>query len=205
VSNEKENGNPTLESAEEQVAGPPEESPEEEPLEQEDLDVASVEDPAVRLEAVTAERDRLASENENLQDRLLRRQADFENFRRRVEKERAEFLQYAGMESVRALLPVLDDFDRALQAAGGEEGPDQEYVKGVEMIYQRFFEALKQLGLEPIESVGQPFDPNVHHAVETVQTEETEDHTILEEFQRGYNFRGRLLREAMVKVAVRPS
>ena len=102
------------------------------------------------------------------------------------------------------MLPVLDDFERALKA----EVPDQEavrdYVKGMELIYQRLFEGLKKLGLEPIVSQGQPFDPHVHHAVEMVETTETADHTVLDEFQRGYNFKGRLLRPAMVKVAVRP-
>lgn len=201
-----ENGNPAVAPAEEQVTAPPEESPDTDVvLEQEALDSVVVEDPAVRLEAVTSERDRLVSENEELRDRLLRRQADFENFRRRVEKDRTVFLEYAGMESVRALLPVLDDFERALSAAPVEGGPGAEYVKGVEMIGQAFFEALKKLGLEPIASAGQPFDPNVHHAVETVQTGDAEDQTVIEEFQKGYNFRGRLLREAMVKVAVKPS
>ena len=104
------------------------------------------------------------------------------------------------MESVRALLPVVDDFERALKI----ECADKEYARGMDLIYQRLFEALGKLGLEPLAAVGQPFDPNLHHAVEMAQTEDAEDHTVLEEFQRGYNFRGRLLRPSMVKVAVRP-
>jgi len=196
-----ENANPAAGPAEEHAAAPPEESLEE----QEGVDTASLEEPTAQLAAVVAERDWLASEKAALQDRFLRRQADFENFRRRVGKERAEFAEYAGMESVRAILPVLDDFERALKAAPGGEGPDREYVKGIEMIYERLLGILKKLGLEPIAALGEPFDPNVHHAVETLQSEEAEDHTVLEELQRGYNFRGRLLREAMVKVAVKPS
>jgi len=150
------------------------------------------------LAAVTAERDRLIQEKNDLTDRLLRRQAEFDNFRRRAERERADVLEYAHTESVRAILPILDDFERALKA----ESADKEYARGMELIYQRFSEALKKLGLEPISSKGSKFDPNLHHAVDKVETSEVEDHTILEEFQRGYNFRGRLLRPAMVKVAV---
>ena len=150
------------------------------------------------LAALTGERDRLIEEKNDLTDRLLRRQAEFDNFRRRAERERADVLEYAHTESVRAILPVLDDFERALKT----ESSDKEYARGMELIYQRFSDALKKLGLEPISSKGQKFDPNLHHAVDTVETDEFADHTILEEFQRGYNFRGRLLRPAMVKVAV---
>lgn len=168
-------------------------------------DQVALDDLAAQLEAVTVERDRLAGENEELQDRLLRRQADFENFRRRVERERAEFTEYAAMEAVRALLPILDDFERAVKAKPALEGPAAEYARGVEFIYQRLFDTLKKLGLEPLDSTGRPFDPNIHHAVETVADPSADDHTVIEEFQRGYNFKGKLLRPAMVKVAVKPS
>jgi molecular chaperone GrpE len=152
------------------------------------------------LEAITADRDRLAAELAELQDRSLRAQAEFQNSRRRSDREKVEFVEYASMEAVRTVLPVLDDFERALKS----DGADPKYVKGMELIHQRLFDALKKLGLEPIVSQGQPFDPNLHHAVEMVETEEAPDHTVLEEFQRGYNFKGRLLRAAMVKVAVNP-
>ena len=166
-----------------------------------DLDGAPLSDPSDPLAALVAERDQLAAEKAELQDRILRSQAEFQNSRKRAEKERFEFAEYASTEAVRALLPVLDDFERALKV----ESADSEYAKGMELIYQRFFEALKKLGLEPIVSIGQPFDPHVHHAVEMVETEEAADHTVLDEFQRGYNFKGRLLRPAMVKVAVEPA
>ncbi len=162
-------------------------------------DTVAVSESAAKLEALTVERDRLAKETADLHDRLLRRQADFENFRRRVERERVELAEFAGMESVRALLPVVDDFERALRV----ECADKEYARGMELICQRLFDALGKIGLEPIDAVGRPFDPNVHHAVEMAQTADAEDHTVLEEHQRGYNFRGRLLRPSMVKVAVR--
>ena len=152
------------------------------------------------IEALTAERDRLEAEKVDLTDRFMRAQAEFQNSRRRAEKERAEFAEYASMEAVRTLLPILDDFERALQV----ECADREYAKGMELIEQRIAAALQKLGLEPIVSQGQMFDPHVHHAVEMVETDDAPDQTILAEFQRGYNFKGRLLRAAMVKVAVRP-
>lgn len=164
-------------------------------------DNLSVAEPAEQIEALAAERDRLAREKAELHDRLLRRQADFENFRRRVERERAELAETAGMESVRAVVGVLDDFERALKV----ECAGAEYARGMELIYQRLFDTLSKLGLEPIEAAGRPFDPNLHHAVEMAASEEAEDHTVLEEYQRGYNFRGRLLRPSMVKVAVKPA
>jgi len=151
------------------------------------------------LAAVIAERDQLAAEKAELLDRHLRSQAEFQNIRRRAERERQELLDYANTETLRSLLVVLDDFERALKV----ETSDREYAKGMEMIHQRLYDAMKKLGLEPIVSVGQPFDPHVHHAVEKVESEDAAD-TVLEEYQRGYNFKGRLLRPAMVKVAVRP-
>jgi molecular chaperone GrpE len=146
------------------------------------------------------ELDQLAGEKAELHDRLLRAQAEFQNFRKRVERERGELYEYASMEAVRALLPVLDDFERSLKV----ESADKEYVKGMELIYQRFYEGLKKLGLEPIVSEGEAFNPHVHHAVDMVETEDAPADTVLEEFQRGYNFKGRMLRPAMVKVAVQP-
>jgi molecular chaperone GrpE len=158
-------------------------------------------DAAEEIAALTAERDKLAAERADLGDQLLRSRAEFQNLRKRNERERYEQIEYASMEAVRALLPVLDDFERALKA----ETAEKEYAAGIELIYQRFYESLKKLGLEPMVSEGQPFDPQVHHAVDMVETEEAPDHTVLEEFQRGYNFKGRLLRPAMVKVAVAPA
>ena len=157
-----------------------------------------------QLAALSAERDQLAQEKAELQELLLRRQAEFENFRRRAERERMEFAEYAGMDTLRSLLPVLDDFERALKAASLAETAGSEFVKGVELIHQRLLETLRKAGLEPVPAVDQKFDPHVHHAVEMVQNDEVEDHTILDEYQRGYNFKGRLLRPAMVKVSVKP-
>jgi molecular chaperone GrpE len=156
--------------------------------------------PGSALEAVTAERDRLAAEKAELEDRLLRARAEFQNARTRAERERSEYLQFAAMDLVKDLAPILDDFERAMRA----ETTDREYAKGIELIYWRMYDTLKKMGLEPIETAGKRFDPNLHQAIERVQTEDAEDQAIVGEFQRGYQFRGRLLRPAMVRVAVRP-
>ncbi|HLN02612.1 MAG TPA: nucleotide exchange factor GrpE [Bryobacteraceae bacterium] len=145
--------------------------------------------------------EQLKAEKADLHDRLLRRQADFENFRKRAERDRSEFVQFAGMEFVREMLPILDDFERALKV----ECADASYTKGIQLIYTRLYEALKKMGLEPMDTVGKKFDPNQHQAIERAETDQAEDQTILGEFQKGYNFKNKLLRPAMVKVAVRPS
>ena len=165
-------------------------------------DEVAVDDLATQVEELAVARDNLVAENAELREHLLRRQADFENLRRRVENERADFTRYAAMETMGELLPLIDDFERALEAAPSAE---DEFVKGIEIIYRRFLSTLEKAGLEPIESVGRPFDPNFHHAVETVPTDEFDDHTVIEEYRKGYNFKGKLLREAMVRVSVRAS
>ena len=152
------------------------------------------------LTKVTTERDQLASEKAEMQDRMLRTRAEFDNARRRAERERSDFLQFASMELVREVLPIVDDFERALKV----QTADRDYAKGVELIYQRLIDTLKKMGLEPIETAGCTFDPNIHQAVDRKETTEAEDQAILEEYQKGYNFKGKLLRPAMVKVAVRP-
>jgi molecular chaperone GrpE len=167
-------------------------------------EVSSEEPPTETLEgqlaAVTAERDQLAAEKAEMHDRLLRASAEFENFRKRAERERFDYVQYAAGDLIRELLPALDDFERALQ----HETADRDYAKGVELIYQRLSDTLKKVGLEPIETKGARFDPSIHQAVQRVESEEAEDQAILSEFQKGYNFKGKLLRPAMVSVAVRP-
>lgn len=143
---------------------------------------------------------KLTEENASLFDQLLRKQAEFENFRKRTEKEKAEFMRFATYELVRDLLPVLDGFERALKVENSEslEG----FKKGMELIYKQLFDGLQRAGLKPIEAVGQKFDPNLHQAVSHEEHDDLEDNVVMEEFQRGYLFQGRLLRAAMVKVAV---
>jgi len=148
---------------------------------------------------IAAQRDRLLAENAELNDRLLRRAAEFDNYRKRVEKERQELIDYAANDAVKSLLPVLDNFERALAA----DGASKEYVRGMELIYNQLFDTLRKLGLEPIDSVGKPFDPYIHHAVEMVESAEADDQTVLADLQKGYHFKGRLLRPSLVKVAVK--
>lgn len=150
--------------------------------------------------ALLAQRDQWAAEKAELQDRLLRARAEFDNFRRRAERERSDFVQFAAADLVRDLLPTLDDFYRALQA----QTADPEYAKGVELIYSRLFDTLKKAGLEPVETAGRKFDPNLHEAIGRVESAEVEDQTIVGEMQRGYLFKGKLLRPACVRVAVKP-
>lgn len=152
-----------------------------------------------QVQQLETERDQLAKEKNELQELLLRRQAEFENFRRRVDREKTELFEYASMDAVKTLLPILDDFERALKV----ESADKEYVRGMELIYQRLYDVLKKLGLEPVATKDVLFDPHLHHAVDMVESEDQPDNTILDEYQRGYYFKGRLLRPAMVKVAVK--
>jgi molecular chaperone GrpE len=168
---------------------------------QEKAQEVQAEDPlTAERDRLSAEKDRLLAEKAELEDRLLRARAEFQNARMRSERERSDYLQFAATDLVKELLPVLDDFERAMRV----ETADREYAKGVELIYQRLFDTLKKMGLEPLDVSGRRFDPNLHQAIERVQTEDAEDQSILGEFQRGYQFKGRLLRPAMVKVAVKP-
>jgi len=153
--------------------------------------------------ALTEERDRLAEQKAELQDRYLRLQAEFENSRRRAERDRMEFAEYAGMEMARALLSTVDDLERAIKIATEAGTAPDDFVKGVELIYSRLTDTLKKQGVEPVEAEESKFDPHLHHAVQMEQTDDAEDGTILEVYQRGYNFKGKLLRPAMVKVAVK--
>lgn len=152
-------------------------------------------------QALAEERDRLAAENAELRDQLLRRRADFENSRKRSERERLQLTEYAALNVVRALLPVLDDLERAMAAS---RDVSDEFHAGVHLIARQLRETLERFGLKPIETVGRPFDPHLHQAVDRLVTEEYPDQTVVEEWQRGYMFKDRLLRPAMVKVAVHP-
>lgn len=153
-----------------------------------------------QVTTIAAERDQLAAEKAELYDRLLRRQAEFDNYRKRAEREKSEFWERASMETVRAILPVIDDFERALKV----ECASADYSRGMELIYQRLLDTLTRMGLEPIVSEGAKFDPNLHQALDTQPSEEHEEDTILQEYQKGYNYKGKLLRAAMVKVSSRP-
>jgi molecular chaperone GrpE len=162
-------------------------------------DTATLTDPQDQLTALASERDQLAAQKGELTELLQRSRAEFDNFRRRVERERLELIDLGASKALEAILSVLDDFDRALQV----ECADKEYARGIELVAQRFREALKKQGVEPMETKGKAFDPNLHNAVEMTPAEDVDDQTILDEYQKGYLYKGRMLRPAMVKVAVR--
>ena len=145
-----------------------------------------------------ADIDKLRSERDGLIDRLARLQAEFENARKRTAREQQEFREYAVADALKALLPSLDSFERALQTSAADKS---EFRGGVELIYKQLQDALGKMGLRPIPAKGEPFDPHLHQAIEMVDTNEAEDHHVLEELQRGYKLKDRLLRPSMVRVA----
>jgi molecular chaperone GrpE len=151
-------------------------------------------------DASALELQKLKAERDSLLDRLARAQAEFENARRRASKEQQDFRDYASFDTIKSLLPVLDSFERALQTKS--EAAD--FRSGVELIYKQLQDALVKLGVRPIPAKGEPFDPRYHEAIEMVESTDAPDHEVLEELQRGYKFKDRLLRPAMVKVAKNP-
>ena len=148
-----------------------------------------------------SEFEKLKAERDSLVDRLARLQAEFENARKRATREQQEFREYALADAVKELLPTLDSFERALQTSAKEK---TEFRSGVELIYKQLQDALVKLGLRPIPAKGEPFDPHLHQAIEMVDTREAKDHHVLDELQRGYKLKDRLLRPSMVRVANNP-
>ena len=147
-----------------------------------------------------AELQKVKAERDSLLDRLARAQAEFENARRRASKEQQDYRDYAMTDVVKNFLPVIDSLERALKVSS--EG--NEFRQGVELIHKQLQAALSKLSVQPIAAEGQPFDPRYHEAIEMVETSEAPDHQVIEELQRGYKFKDRLLRPAMVKVAKNP-
>ena len=148
----------------------------------------------MELEKVKAERDTLL-------DRLARSQAEFENARKRAAREQQEFRDYASADVIKALLPIFDSFERALQAPAAQSS---EFRNGIELIYKQLQDTLARLGVRPVPAKGELFDPHVHEAIEMVETTDVPDHQVIEELQRGYKLKERLLRPAMVRVAKEP-
>ena len=137
---------------------------------------------------------------EELNDRLLRNMAEFENFRNRSEKEKAAKFDMGAKNVVEKVLPIVDNFERGL-AAVPEEEQDNAFVKGMEAVYKQFTTVLEEIGVTPIEAVGKEFDPNLHNAVMHDEDETKEANIISEEFQKGYMYKDKVLRTAMVKVS----
>ncbi|MGB6385560.1 MAG: nucleotide exchange factor GrpE [Terriglobales bacterium] len=145
----------------------------------------------------SSETEKLKAERDALLDRLARLQAEFDNARKRAVREQQEFREFAAADVIKNFLPILDSFERALKAGGDST----DFRNGVELIYRQFQDALQKIGVQPIVALGQAFDPRVHEAIEMVDTTEVPDHHVLDELQRGYKYKDRLLRPAMVRVA----
>ena len=151
--------------------------------------------------AVESELEALRAEKANYLDRLARLQAEFDNFRKRSLRDQQDFRDYALAEALKSLLPILDSLDRALKTKGVSV---EDFRSGIELIDKQFHDALSKLGVEPVGAEGETFDPNLHQAVQMVDTDEVEDHRVIDELQRGYRIKDRLLRPAMVRVASNP-
>jgi molecular chaperone GrpE len=146
---------------------------------------------------------KLATDLDDLRQTLLRRQADFDNYRKRIERERAEDSKRHTARVVETLIPIVDGFENAL--AAHREAEYENYRRGFELIHKQMLDNLAKLGVERVDPVGQPFDPHLHQALDRTETDEHPDGTILQVFQPGYVFHGRVLRPAMVRVAVDPT
>lgn len=148
--------------------------------------------------AQAQELEQLRAENAELNNRLVRAQADFENYRRRVQKEKEDLAVYANQKLLLSLLPVLDNLDRALATAPAQG--DEKLRQGVELTARSFRQILEREGVTAIEAVGKPFDPNIHEAVMTVEMADHEDDTVVMEMQKGYRLGDRVIRPSMVQV-----
>jgi len=152
--------------------------------------------------AADAEVAKLVSDLNELRQTLMRRQADFDNYRKRIEKERAEDAKRHTARVIESLIPIIDGFEHAL--AAHREAEYENYRKGFELIYKQLVDNVTRLGVERIDPLGKQFDPHLHQAMDRTETIQQEDGTILQVFQPGYVFYGRVLRPAMVRVAVHP-
>jgi len=153
--------------------------------------------------ATDAETAKLAADLDDLRQTLLRRQADFDNYRKRIEKERADDSKRATARVVEGLIPVIDGFEHAL--AAHREKEYEVYRKGFELIYKQLLDNVSRMGVERVDPTGKVFDPHLHQAMDRLETTDHEDGTVVQTFQPGYVFNGRVLRPAMVRVAVNPT
>ena len=190
---------------------------EEEILENEEINDAAEEETVEEAEEAAAEepeagkekgsffkkkekKDKKDDKIEELTDRVRRQMAEFDNFRKRTEKEKTQMFETGAKSIVEKILPVVDNFERGL-AAVTEEEKGSPFVEGMEKIYKQMMTMLEEAGVKPIEAVGQEFDPNLHNAVMHIEDEEFGENIIAEEFQKGYTYRDSVVRHSMVKVA----
>jgi molecular chaperone GrpE len=168
------------------------------PTEHHTGDPSSPDDPLAATQVTDDDVAAVRRERDDFEDRWKRSAAEFENYRRRTERERRELAEAAAADLIRDLLPIVDDFERALSSA---DTTSPEFRRGVELIHRQLLEALRKRGAQPFESVGQPFDPSWHEAVAHEPAGDRPDGEITAEFRRGYRLGSRLLRPAQVKVA----
>jgi molecular chaperone GrpE len=166
-------------------------------------DPASGDAPAAGESSLAEEFQKLKAEKDELLQTMVRRQADFENFRKRIERDRHEEARRGVERLILDLIPVLDAFDRALIAH--EDPAFEEYRKGITLIRKQLWDAIAKHGVQPIEAAGKIFDPHMHQAIERLESEDYPDGFVVSVFQDGYLFHGRVLRPAIVRVAVHPS
>ncbi|WP_440895894.1 nucleotide exchange factor GrpE [Amphibacillus sp. Q70] len=172
---------------------PLEETEEIEEVEQELVEEATEED------STDEKYQQLIIEKDELFDKFIRLQAEYDNYRKRTQREKAADLKYKSQALVTELLPVIDNFERALQTVSDDESA-KSFVEGMEMIYRQFQTILEAEGVEVIETVGETFDPNVHQAIMQVEDDQYESNVVVEEMQKGYRLKDRVIRPAMVKV-----
>lgn len=159
--------------------------------------------PEQSIQSLQKDIENLQKERNDFYDRLLRQQAEFENFKKRMDREKTEFVQFASAELMREILGVLDSFNLAIRNAAGNGQTEENILQGLELIYKQLQDTLARFGLTPIDAKGQKFDPNFHQAVSTHATDEVEENIVVDEMRRGYLLNGRLLRPAMVSVSTR--
>lgn len=145
-------------------------------------------------------KDKLEEKIEELEDRVMRQMAEFDNFRKRTEKEKSHMYEVGARDVIEKILPVVDNFERGLAAVPQEER-ENPVIEGMDKIYKQLMTTLTDLGVKPIEAAGQEFDPNFHNAVMHVEDEELGENMVAEEFQKGYTYRDTVIRHSMVKVA----
>lgn len=180
------------------------ERPEAELVEPQAPDVEAAEETGgdeAEAEALSRECQALKAECDQLKDRFLRVSSDFQNYRKRMEKEKADLHAYANERLICDLLPVLDNFERAVLSGAERTEPAETFVKGIEMVFRQLKDVLEASGLQKIDALGKPFDPTMHHAVMQGEEEEAEPDTVVEVFQTGYSLNAKVIRPSMVKVA----
>lgn len=171
-----------------------------------DVETASQKEKETEVRPVPVEEyEKVLSELAEYKDRYVRLYAEFENARKRAERDRMDFAKYAGEKLIVEFLDILDDLERSVQAAGMSKEDNVSFLKGVELVMARIYEMLKRNGVKPIDAKGRPFDPNAHEILMQEETSEHADGTVVEIFQKGYYLYDKVVRTAKVKVAVNPS